>query len=164
MSPCSRRMTTAVAPAARSVSSGLADASAKLATALAVTVLSSGPGNNAAAAASTTQAMSARVPSWPPTWAGRWTAWKPLPTNSCHQEGNSPLAIEPNAARVLSMGACRAAKLLTASTNCSCSAVIASVTAPSPLQPENSGGVAVQELRPDLILQRNIGHVAEDPL
>ena len=73
-SQCSGSTTTAVAPAARSVSSGLADESARLATALAVTVLNSGPGSNAAAAASTTQAMSARPPSCPPTCPGRCTA------------------------------------------------------------------------------------------
>ena len=73
-SQCSGRTTAAVVPAARSVSSGLAEESARFATALADTVLNSGPGNSAAAAASTTQAMSARVPSWPPTWPGRCTA------------------------------------------------------------------------------------------
>src|ERR1700720_1475456 len=34
----------------------------------------------------------------------------------------------------------------------------------SAFQPENTSGVAVQELRPHLVLQRNVGQLAEDPL
>ncbi len=46
MSECSGRTTTAVAPAARSAIKAVADASARFATALAVAVLSSGPGSS----------------------------------------------------------------------------------------------------------------------
>ena len=122
---CSGRTTAAVAPSASSVSNGVAAVPARAATALAVAVLNSGPGSRAAAAASMTQAMSANVPPWPPASSGMCTALKPLAVNSSHQDGNSPAAMESNAARVLSTGACRAANLVTASASCSCSVVIA---------------------------------------
>src|SRR5277367_6695257 len=135
MSPCSGRMTTAVAPEARSVSSGLADASPKPATALAVAVDVRWKVHRVEATTNEFRPPGGQFAGRDRTERGTGLVDGRMPGREAADRVNELF-------------------LLDGDRQCHRS---------SAFEAENAGGVAVQELRPHLVRQWDVGHVAEDP-